>query len=82
MYCYATFPSENMEKALTIYTVIISYVLPLVCIIYCYAGMINKIVNKSNERELFEMKFPTSTSSNHNESPNNTVLKVYFQYFI
>jgi hypothetical protein len=70
MYCYASFPSQNMEKALTIYTVIISYVLPLLTIIFCYARMIGKIVNKSSEKEIFEMNGSSSISRVH--MPNNS----------
>lgn len=69
MYCFATFPSPNMEKALTIYTVIISYVLPLLTIIFCYARMIGKIVNKSSEKEIFETNVSVSTPRIH--MPNN-----------
>jgi hypothetical protein len=52
--CLAKFPNDEMEKALTIYTVIISYVLPLATIVFCYARMINKIVNKSKGESILE----------------------------
>jgi hypothetical protein len=84
MYCYASFPSQNMEKALTIYTVIISYVLPLLTIIFCYARMIVKIVNKPSEKEIFEMMNGHGNSAskvylpNSNNNNNKVNIKISF----
>jgi hypothetical protein len=51
-YCVATFPSLRFEIVLTLYTVMISYVLPLIVIIFCYMRMIVNIYTKSSEFEL------------------------------
>lgn len=53
-YCTANFPSYEIEAMTTIYTVIISYVLPLMTIIFCYAKMIIKIIKKSKEQIFYD----------------------------
>lgn len=53
-YCASQFPSKNMEIALTIYTVIISYCLPLLTIIFCYMRMMIKLLAKSKDQKLLE----------------------------
>jgi hypothetical protein len=78
MYCYASFPSVNFEIALTIYTVIISYVLPLLTIIFCYARMIKKIVSSSHEKEAFELKYVTTRRSSSQVNRNVNVSFLFF----
>ena len=53
-YCIANFPSYKIEVLLTLYTVMMSYVLPLMTIIFCYARMIVKIIRKSKEQLFYE----------------------------
>lgn len=61
-YCAADFPIFqilvgdtpvyiNMEIVLSLYTVMISYVLPLTTIIFCYMRMILRIYDKSNAEQ-------------------------------
>ena len=90
-YCIAKFPSPNMEITLTIYTVLISYVLPLSTIIFCYARMIIKIIKNSKSQSLTE-EYKYSYSANNkstlrlkdSNSTKNCIDKVCFllNYFI
>nr|QVK45765.1 G protein-coupled receptor [Proales similis] len=50
-----------IEAVLTIYTVIISYFLPLATIIYCYAGMLRKFINKKQPGSDETLSSPPST---------------------
>ena len=43
----SAFPSENWEKGLTIYTVTITYAVPLMIIIACYTKIIKKIIGNT-----------------------------------
>lgn len=75
-YCIAKFPSPNMEITLTIYTVLISYVLPLSTIIFCYARMIIKIIKNSKDQSLTEeYKFSTSSSKTGTFRLSETLIK-------
>ncbi len=47
--CYAEFPNKNWVKRSTIYTVIVTYVIPLTIIILCYMKIIMRIIKKSND---------------------------------
>lgn len=62
-YCTAQFPSVKMEIILTLYTVMMSYVLPLLTIIFCYLRMIIKIYSNSNDQKLVE---DSKTFTSHN----------------
>ena len=55
----------NMEIVLTVYTVMISYVLPLTTIIFCYMRMIRRIYGKSNDlaEESKMLSFSASTAA-------------------
>lgn len=53
-YCISKFPEKEIEIGLTLYTVLISYVLPLMTIIFCYMRMIIKIYSKSSDQKLVE----------------------------
>jgi KISS1 receptor len=48
-HCIAKFPSKKWEQLIAIYTVIMSYVLPLTTILFCYIRMIIKFVKKSSD---------------------------------
>lgn len=54
-YCVAKFPSIKFEIILTLYTVLISYCLPLIVIIVCYLQMIVYIIHgQSSEQKLLK----------------------------
>ena len=65
-YCVTNFPQEfPFEICITIYTVIISYVLPLLTIIFCYVGMMKKFLKKSTEQNILEHSIKFSSFKKH-----------------
>ena len=64
-YCFTDFPNFTIEVSITLYTIIISYILPLLCIIICYIGMMTKFLKKSTEQNMLEhsIKFSNSKKS-------------------
>ncbi len=62
-YCTSNFPNEISEIIMTLYTVMIAYVLPLLIIIFCYIRMILKIVRKSKDNYLTEEYRSTFSNS-------------------
>ena len=80
-YCVATFPSLNFEILLTLYTVLISYVLPLIVIIFCYMRMIINIYFVSNDQNLVELSKNYSSAkscSSINKKETSEMKKVGF----
>ena len=71
-YCVARFPSPNLEITLTMYTVLISYVLPLLTIIFCYARMMIKIL-KNAKNQLFEEYKSISNKSIRQDDLNSMI---------
>lgn len=69
-YCISKFPEIEIEIGLTLYTVLISYVLPLTTIIFCYMRMIIKIYSKSNDQKLVEQ---SKNFSGGQERSNKTI---------
>ena len=67
--CYPNFPSEKWVKGYTIYTVTVTYVIPLTIIILCYMKIIMKIVKKSNdsifENQIASVNFTSFRSKNY-----------------
>ncbi len=96
-YCVSSFPKLNisipfvhikqvdldMEIVLTIYTVLISYVLPLLTIIFCYAPMIAKILSKSPNQKLLDRSKNFSMNRRKSlrpESPTRTKSEARFSF--
>ena len=96
-YCVSSFPKVNisipfsnnsqvdfdMEIVLTIYTVMISYVLPLLTIIFCYAPMIAKILSKSPNQKLLDRAKNFSMNNRksfRSESPTRTKSEARFSF--
>ncbi len=66
-YCTSNFPNDISEIIMTLYTVMIAYVLPLLIIIFCYIRMILKIVRKSKSNYLTE-EYRSSFKNNSSAS--------------
>ena len=69
-YCISKFPEKEIEIGLTLYTVLISYVLPLMTIIFCYMRMIIKIYSKSSDQKLVEQSKNFSGRKENNFKTN------------
>ena len=74
--CFATFPSKRMEIALTVYTVIISYVLPLLTIIFCYTRMMRIILKKTSEEYFMTEKIGNSPSPSIFSRDDNSSMSI------
>lgn len=61
-HCIAKFPSKKWEQLIAIYTVIMSYVLPLTTILFCYIRMIIKFVKKSSDNMWNESNVQSTAS--------------------
>ncbi len=61
---FKAFPNENWNKVLTIYTVTVTYGIPLTIIITCYYKIIKKIMNESSDSKNISINFK-------NIDPNN-----------
>ena len=73
-YCIARFPSPNLEITLTMYTVLISYVLPLLTIIFCYARMMIKILRNAKNQLFEEYKFKSKKSLQRQDDLNQIAI--------
>jgi hypothetical protein len=71
-FCIVHFPNDSdvIRSIMTLYTLIISYIVPLVTIFFCYMRMIVKFMNKST--------FFNKNSSN-NSSRNTTITTTSFR---
>ncbi|CAF0832053.1 unnamed protein product [Brachionus calyciflorus] len=84
--CISKFPNKNIEIALTIYTVLISYVLPLLTIIFCYKAIILNFYSKSSDQKLVEesknfssMTYPSQSlilKKNKKNSNDENLIKI------
>lgn len=63
-YCQRNFPNRISEIIMTLYTVMIAYVLPLLTIIFCYMRMIFKILKNSKKGLMEEYHSSYSLSKN------------------
>jgi cell division protein FtsX len=61
---FKAFPNENWNKVLTMYTVTVTYGIPLTIIITCYYKIIKKIMNESPDSKNISINFK-------NIDPNN-----------
>jgi hypothetical protein len=67
-YCFTDFPSFSIEVTITLYTIVISYILPLLTIIFCYIGMTKKFLKKSTEQNMLEHSIKFSNLNNKAKS--------------
>lgn len=80
-YCIAKFPTLTLEITFTMYTVLISYVLPLTTIIFCYARMMLKII-KNAKNLLSEDSKITSPTNFRNRNQENQVCLLIWLFII
>ncbi len=67
-YCFTNFPNFTIEVTITLYTICISYVLPLLTIIFCYIGMMKKFLKKSGEQNMLEHSIKFSNLNSKSKS--------------